>query len=627
LRYRPDIDGLRAVAVLPVVAFHVGISAFPGGFVGVDVFFVISGYLISWIILSEFEQGHFSILSFYERRIRRIFPALVVMLLATAVVAFIYLLPVELEQFASSLLAAILSVSNFYFWFHSGYFDVAADQQPLLHTWSLAVEEQFYILFPLFLLLIRRFFPVNLRTGIIGLALLSLSISAVGAFRDPTTTFYLPHTRAWELLLGTILAMEVLPPIRNALVNNLASAVGLGMIIYAIFAFSAATPFPGLAALVPCVGTGLVIHAGRDGRTLTNRVLSLSPLVFVGLISYSLYLWHWPLIFFQRNDSILFAGFSSSTGKVLLFAASMILATVSWWFVERPFRRGPLRMPARPLFLSAAVATVTICSISIVTLLLDGVPSRFSPAEIQAASYLNYDPGSDYREGTCFINDGRGQADLKGDICLKQVRGRKNVLLFGDSYAADLWYGLTRSFGEVNFLQATGAGCKPTLAQARTTDVTLRRCAKLMDSVFFDYLAKNKVDALLIAESWRKDDLPALASTLDWANARGIKVILFGPKVQYDAPLPRILVATIRYSDPGLPDRHRPSSYETLDEEMSQLARSKGVTYISFFQLLCKQEACLHSDQAGHPLSFDIGHFTRWGSLVVAQKLRGFQWP
>src|SRR5580704_10816415 len=206
LTYRPDIDGLRAVAVLLVVAFHTGIGKFRGGFVGVDVFFVISGFLISSVILSEISAGHFSIAAFYERRIRRIFPALVVMMFVTSFLAAKYFLPSELTDYAKSLLAATFSVSNFYFWRQSGYFDAPAALKPLLHTWSLAVEEQFYIVFPLFLLLVRRLFPTRLRISIIAVAIVSFAASVLGAYQHSSSAFYLAPTRAWELLLGTVLS-------------------------------------------------------------------------------------------------------------------------------------------------------------------------------------------------------------------------------------------------------------------------------------------------------------------------------------------------------------------------------------------------------------------------------------
>src|SRR5882724_6692409 len=227
LKYRPDIDGLRAVAVLAVIAFHIELRKTPGGFVGVDVFFVISGYLISSIVFSEIAASRFSVMSFYERRIRRIFPALFGMLAVSTVFAFIYLLPAELVNYSKSMLASAASFSNLYFWQHSGYFD-SPTSQPLLHTWSLAVEEQFYISFPIFLVLIRRFFPQRLRVSVVALFVVSLLSSAIIVYRNQGTAFYMPYTRAWELLLGTMLSLRMFPRLQSTWLRNLATIAGIG---------------------------------------------------------------------------------------------------------------------------------------------------------------------------------------------------------------------------------------------------------------------------------------------------------------------------------------------------------------------------------------------------------------
>ena len=287
LKYRPDIDGLRAVAVISVFAFHVGLSRASGGFVGVDVFFVISGYLISSIVFSEIAASRFSLVGFYERRIRRIFPALFGMLFVCSVLALLYLLPEELINYSKSLLAATLSASNLYFWNHSGYFD-SPTSQPLLHTWSLAVEEQFYISFPIFLVLVRKFFPSRLRASVVTLFLASLLASAIIVSRSEETAFYMPYTRTWELLLGTIISLRVFPRLQSAWLRNFATLSGIGMITYSVMSYTQQTLFPGLSALLPCAGSALIIWAGEGGPSLVSAVLSWRPIVFVGLISYSL---------------------------------------------------------------------------------------------------------------------------------------------------------------------------------------------------------------------------------------------------------------------------------------------------------------------------------------------------
>ena len=258
LKYRPDIDGLRALAVLSVLFYHLG---FPlhGGFVGVDIFFTISGFLIGSIVLQQTADGSFTFAGFYARRIRRIFPALFVMLFATVVLAYQYLWPLEFVAFSKSLVAAAFSVSNVYFWLQSGYFDAPTGQVPLLHTWSLAIEEQFYICLPIALVLLRRFLPGRINLVVCLVAVLSFLIAAYGAYRFPSATFYLLHTRAWELLLGIMLALPGFPKLESPAARHTAGIVGSALILPALLFYRSGISFPGLAALPPCLGTALII--------------------------------------------------------------------------------------------------------------------------------------------------------------------------------------------------------------------------------------------------------------------------------------------------------------------------------------------------------------------------------
>lgn len=619
LRYRADIDGLRAIAVLSVLAYHLKVGAFRGGFVGVDVFFVISGYLISGIILKDISCGKFSIGSFYERRVRRIFPALIAMLLGTSLLAYLYFLPAELMGFSKSLLAALFSVSNFYFWKQSGYFSAPVETKPLIHTWSLAVEEQFYVFLPIFLALAHRYFPRKIRFSVILIAVLSFVVSAVGAFRDPTATFYLAHTRAWELMLGVLISLEVFPAISRPLLRNLVAAAGIGLICLSVFAYSSATPFPGMAALVPCLGAAMIIAAGRSGASLVGRVLSLKPLAFIGLISYSLYLWHWPIIVFQGMESSLVSGVSVRMAKLITIVVSIAVATLSWKFVESPFRAGQMRMPRAALFKVAAVAAAAVAAAGITTIVSNGFPSRYSSNAIQVASYLDYDSSKYFRDGTCFISSEYKYSDFNFSQCLREDPRKRNYLLFGDSHAAHLWYGLSTNLDGVNLLQATASGCKPTLDQPMLTAAT---CKQLMSYVYKDYLPNHHVDRLLIAARWQNEDVLPLSRSLDWLKARGISVVLFGPMIQYDMALPRLLAFSMRGNDRTIPDEHRVNQHG-LDDAISELAEKKGVEYVSFYRSLCGPRSCQEFAVNGVPLQFDYGHLTKEGSLLVAQKLIG----
>ena len=615
--YRKDIDGLRAIAVTSVIAFHAQWTLFSGGFVGVDVFFVISGYLIGSMIIDDVSAGRFSLVGFYERRIRRILPALAVMMVATSVLAYLYMLPNELERYADSLLAATFSVSNFYFARNSGYFMPAATTFPLLHTWSLAIEEQFYIFLPLFVLLVHRLWRRGLWLVLLAATLLSLAFSVRSAFQGPPSDFYMPQLRAWELLLGSLIAWNRLPALTSRIWREAAGLLGIVLIIVSATTFLSWTPFPGYAALVPCLGAALVIAAGRSGDSFVARGLSLPPLVFLGRISYSLYLWHWPIFVFIKMSEHFPAERHTTATRVLAVAATLIIATLSWKYVETPFRSGPWRPSRRRLFATAAGAVVLLGGIGLGFGLLQGLPNRFSPTALAILAQMQTnDPVNYFRSGACFL-DREDKVDLltsKG--CLQTDSSRPNYLLIGDSYAAHLWYGLSQTFDKINVMQATAAGCTP-LPERKFT----RICNDVMRFLFSDYLLHHKPDRLVLSAEWQRADVPQLAQVLDWAAAHDIRVILMGPIVRYDDRLPRLLAFAIEENNPRLPDEHR-LDYRALDQSMRRLAQEKGATYVSLLDLLCKEAVCETLVGPGMPLQLDDGHLTKAGSVLVGERLR-----
>src|SRR5215475_3315130 len=621
-RYRADIDGMRAVAVLLVFAYHLG-TRVRGGYVGVDVFFVISGYLIGSIILGEIDAGKFSLVKFYERRVRRIMPALFVTLAVCALFGYKLFLPAELVDFAKSFLAATFSAANIFFYHQSGYFEGAAALKPLLHTWSLAVEEQFYIFLPLFLLAVRRFTPVGRQIAVLAVALLSFLLSAWGAFHSREATFYLAHTRAWELLLGTLIALEMFPRFSGSLARNLASFTGLTLILASAVFYQKTTPFPGLAATLPCFGAAMIIAAGRDGISLVAKALSLRPIVFIGTISYSLYLWHWPLIVFQQTSGLLIHGLSPKGSKLIVLAIAFVIATLSWRFVERPFRDNRELVPRARLFQIASCAAAILVVFGVVAIATRGFPSRYPSEAVKVASFLENDDAAteaQYRVGSCFLTSHNPNARFVPADCLKDDPSKRNELLIGDSHAAHLWFGLSSVFKETNFMQATASGCKPTLEQPLGAD---QRCSDLMNYVIRDYLVSHRVDAVLLAARWDRSDLPRIQRTVTLLKESGANVIIFGPVVQYDSALPRLLAISIQQHDPDLPANHRVAYYQQLDEDMSRLAeRQLGVKYISYFRLICSHNDCLEYAAKDVPLQSDYGHLTGQGSIAVANRLR-----
>ena len=360
--YRREIDGLRAIAVVPVILFHAGVTVFSGGYVGVDVFFVISGYLITSILIDELEQGNFSIARFYERRARRILPALFFVMLCCIPFAWMWMLPSELKDFSQSIAAVVFFASNVLYWREEGYFAPAAELKPLLHTWSLAVEEQYYLLFPVFLLFAWRFGRNRVFWSICLIAAISLAVSEWGWRNKASANFYLAPTRAWELLIGSMCTFWLSG--REQCANNWLSLLGSAMVIFAIFYYNSATPFPSFYTLVPVLGTALIIVFAGTG-TWTAKLLSMRCFVGIGLISFSAYLWHQPLFAFSRIRSI---NQPSPYLMTALAVLSLVLAYFSWRYVEKPFRNGQdsILPTRRAIFATSGAVAAIFFAISLV---------------------------------------------------------------------------------------------------------------------------------------------------------------------------------------------------------------------------------------------------------------------
>ena len=637
ISYRSDIDGLRAVAVLLVVFNHLH-TRFSGGYIGVDVFFVISGYLISSVLIQEMNRGEFSLVEFYERRIRRIFPALFVMMGVVTVLAWFYLTPSELEEYARSMLAAVYSGSNILFWHEAGYFDSPSSLKPLLHTWSLAVEEQFYILFPLVLVMVRKWFPQRLQIAIWTLSGVTFFLACVWVWRDPTTAFFFAPLRAWELLIGTILSQRYLPRIEGMLQRNIAALIGILLIFAPSLVYSPQTPFPGFAALPPCLGAALIIAAGDTGGSVVGSVLSWKPVTFIGLISYSLYLWHWPILVFQTTSSALLSVPQfDKRAKLAVFVLSILVATLSWRFVETPFRKGKFRPKRR------ALAWLTVVSLLVLTasgsfLVLDrGMPSRYPPDALAVSQFSSYDPTVPFRRGECFIDYPEVSFDdFKPQICLADDPTRKHDLLLGDSHAAQLYSGLLAEFPEINISQVTHSGCKSIVPDSFEKKPDADDCLRMAQFVYGDYLLHHKIDTVLLGGRWTPDDLPGLEKDVQWFKQHDLKVIVFGPIMEFDAPLPRILATSLRDHAPHELDRHQLLDSEEYDKVLAPIVRKRlGVPYISAFENLCNSQVEMEAKSQpetssgcplyaapGVPILFDTDHFTAAGSKLYASIIR-----
>jgi peptidoglycan/LPS O-acetylase OafA/YrhL len=372
-KYRPDVDGLRAVAVTIVLLFHCGLG-FSGGYVGVDVFFVISGYLITGLILKEQSTETFSIAEFWGRRIRRIIPAATLVGVVCLCAGWVFLLPGDLKKLAASLVAQQAMLSNAYFWRNTDYFAGPSETMPLLHTWSLAVEEQFYLGFPLLLIVLKRFKFRIAASIMLSFAVVSLLVSEWAVSRHPTAAFFLLPSRAWELLLGALLVYCPEPRRIRRRWKELGAWTGIALILAAGTCFNSETRFPGIAAMVPCVGTFLIIYFNSFRETSLSMALANKNVVFVGLISYSLYLWHWPILAFTRYWIGLDLPLDVRFGVLV---ASFLFAVASWRFVETPFRKGFVGARTVKLVAGAIASATVVIGVSQWVNIKEGFPTRF----------------------------------------------------------------------------------------------------------------------------------------------------------------------------------------------------------------------------------------------------------
>jgi peptidoglycan/LPS O-acetylase OafA/YrhL len=610
--YRPDIDGLRAVAVLAVMIYHLGKIA-RGGFVGVDVFFVISGFLITSIILEDMANGQFTLANFYERRIRRILPALIACLVGTTIAAYFALYPAEFVALENGILAAAFFLANQFYANATGYFRPAAGTMPLIHTWSLAVEEQFYLLFPLALLLLARWS----RT----VAIWVLGIAALASFgwceyltrTQSNGAYYFLATRGWELILGSLLAMGAVPEVKSKGVREVLSFLGFAAILFAAFRFNKNTPFPGYWTLLPCLGAAAIIHLGRQQDTFVARLLSTRALVGLGLISYSLYLWHLPIITFYHLEVATQAPYWA---QGVLAAASLAAAYLSWRYIEQPFRKKRVAGERRQLFTTAALSVGAVAAMATIIILGDGWKDRYPP-EVRELAAFKYDPTVAFRDGDCFFSRrATTHSQFAQSHCLAMSPEKKNVLIVGDSHAAHLWEGLSKTFPDVNFLQATASGCSPSLIHGGS-----RRCSETMKAVFTDFLPGKQLDAVVVAMNWTGSDEQEILGRIEELRPHTSSIYVFGPIQSYSRPLPRLLTIGALHHDPGLVQKALVAKEFKIEADFRAFFADKGVHYVSIIDALCPNGSCITHDEQGVPLQFDRAHLTASGSRLLVRKL------
>lgn len=645
--YRPDIDGLRAIAVLAVILFHAKLGAFPGGFVGVDVFFVISGYLIASIILKEEEKGAFSFARFYERRIRRIFPALFVVILACTAAGALILTPGDYVAFGRSAFAAMAFWSNFHFARQGGYFAPAAETQPLLHTWSLGVEEQFYLVAPFVLLAFARYLTRWRAPIFWALFAASLGASAWGVYAETRWAFFLPHSRAFELMCGVALAMGLVPRAKGR-ANEALAALGLAMIAFAVFGFGPSTPFPGFAALVPAIGAALLIHSSSDvAQTAVARALSLPPVVYIGKISYSLYLWHWPLLAFAEYE---YGQSLQPWHRVLLLVAAVAISAASYHFVEQPARRAGSPSTRRIVFAAGAASIVIVAAVGQYIVKGRGLPGRLDPEIATLARTtptrvvyagkcgLNNVPPDRRARGECFIGDSNAPSprfvlwgDSHGSALLTHIEdlaGKAGVKGYniGRGGCPPL-FGLEQESADYKRCAAAGRAMERIITDPAITDVVLvARWGLYAEGVPSENEAGTQSRRFVMRndEANRAAFARVLAATVERLRAAGKRVTLIGPTPEYTFNVPAAYIkAQMRgqRADIVMPRAAFDERQRGVTPVLARLAQMEGVRVIYQHPALCDHKVC-RATAGGKALYVDDDHLSPAGAMLIEPALR-----
>ena len=592
LRYRADIDGLRAVAVIAVVLYHAFPKLVPGGFIGVDTFFVISGYLITGIIVGGLDGPMgFSFADFYVRRVRRIFPALIIVLAATLAVGVTIFVPSELNSLTKNAIASAFFGANFVLLSEAGYFDLAAHLKPLLHLWSLGIEEQFYLAWPLALWLTPRKWLIPMIAAVMT-ASFALNVALVRS--HPQATFYLPFTRAWELMAGALLVGVT---IKSGRLRETLGAIGVICGI-AFFKYSDRTIFPGWAALVPVLGAGLLIVA--EGSFFNRTVLARPLAAAIGRISYPLYLWHWPLLVLSRTWLFRPLTTGESLGAI---AAAILLAWLTYQLIERPIRAGRMGGATTALAGMAAVAAAAVVAL--------WAPPQL-PKEI--AALVNVHTGTpEWRSDRCMLN--QPYQDFAPD-CIEPKRPL--IALLGDSTAGALMPGLRhlQSRAQFGIAQLTVSSCQPLLAATARgmNDACLRRNREIVGR-----LAKTTPDVVLLHALWiaAADELQPTIAAL---RSLGVKhIIVLGQVPVWSDGLPGAVAAYYRRTGRLLPEQ-TPLFVDSENEYMKDVSETLGVEYISARAVFCDASGCLN--RIGNELLVsDTLHLTPAGSRYLIDRV------
>lgn len=613
--YRPDINGLRAVAVLIILFFHAGYSWASGGFIGVDVFFVISGYLITRNIAAARQQNNFSFSSFYIRRVRRLFPALFFTLTFVSVASYLILPPHELERFGQSLLYATLSISNFFFWGETGYFDTASELKPLLHTWSLAIEEQFYLIWPAILILLFRFKKQSfLIIFLIFSIIASLYLNTRFLPSQPETVFFLLPFRVFEFSIGALCVWLIDVRPQNKHINGSLSLLGIILILWPATNYSNEMLFPGYAALLPAMGAALIIYAGKTG--FSETFLSNHFMVKIGLISYSVYLVHWPLFVFYKYWKLTPI---DDLERISLLLLSLMLGYLMWKFIETPFRLNK-ENKSSSYFLKGIFVLVFLLILLAVGTWKNTAWRQDLPAEYFMTTEEVLENRNRYWKN--FMSP-----DLS---LLRGEPNQKNIIVLGNSHAIDFIYALRQSGSKSNitFLNST-AFCFN--FGAPTHDKYIKQCGDYLDKNLADPHWKT-TDAIYLHDNWPKLDINNLEMRIKQFRAlSSAPIYVLGPKMSYMKPIPQIVSARLGESPYTINEygkqfelREQKMQINHAVKEMIEYSKIQDIFFIDILEIQCGKHITncnIISPHNAKFLYFDKSHFTLQGATELGEKL------
>ncbi|PZQ45829.1 MAG: hypothetical protein DI551_06330 [Micavibrio aeruginosavorus] len=634
MKYKSEIDGLRAVAVMSVILYHFGIPYFSGGFIGVDIFFVISGYLITSIIKEDLELSRFSFLKFYERRIRRILPALIIVSFVAAIISCIIFLPNDLEDIGASLVASMASISNIYFWRNTGYFSTAAEEKPFLHTWSLGVEEQFYLLFPLFIFWMWKFFPRKaLLPTMIVVGIVSISLAEFLLAERPPMSFFLLPSRAWELLLGSSLSFfngHFSPKKSSA---NASSLIGIILISIAVLGYSNSTKFPGVHALLPCLGAALIIIS-PFGQSFIGKILSTRIFVFTGKISYSLYLWHWPLLAMLRyryGDNISYSNYA------LAFLATFLLSIATWRFIETPFRN-PAFLTQKKIFILATAFVLLLSGTGGFLYFSKGWPQRY---DAQTLALENSSKRINPLRKKCHSQEGftqnKGNDCMIGDLSSPEI----SVIIWGDSHADSMSPAISKILSErrIKGIQATKSSCPPLPDDYEWKTRNYESC-KIFNKDVLDFILNTpSIGYVVLHARWGGPEktithsgirteqtfYEALKEIAETIQKSGRKVYFIAPTPLAAFNVPRCLSRRQAFNDTdSFPCEPKPKALALAEpQEAINVFKKISKKYPVYFpdSILCKGERCLVAD-GKTPVYYDDDHISLDGIELFIPTMR-----